>query len=260
MKSLGVLTIATGNYYKYWEEMIRSAEVNYSGDLLVNFHVFTDQYMMASELKFKSPHLNVIPHQIENLGWPEATLQRYKIISNYSECFTEDFLLHLDADMLFMAPLKVLFNELDYKNQMTLVRHPGFYRPQGFKLALFYFRNPSFIVRDLKAKITLGGLGSWETEKKSKAYVPRDLRIHYYCGATWFGPRTQVLKFCKDLGSNVDADKTIGVIARWHDESHLNQWAALNEFRSLPPKFCFDPMFPQLQHLEEIIRAVDKRG
>jgi hypothetical protein len=259
MKSLGVLTIATRHYYQYWEQMICSAEANYNNEIRINFHVFTDQCKSASEFKFTSPNLNVIPHQIDELGWPEATLKRYEIITNHRESFAEDYLLHLDADMLFKAPLSSLCNELENQNLMTLVRHPGFYRPEGLRKISFYINNPSYIPRDLKANITLGGLGAWETEKKSKAYVPRKLRSDYFCGATWFGPKEKVLDFCKDLGSKVDADRTYGIIARWHDESHLNQWATLNEFKALTPEFCFDPTFPQLQHLNEIIRAVDKQ-
>jgi hypothetical protein len=259
MKSLGVLTIATRQYFKYWEQMIRSAEENFSNEIIINFHVFTDQYNSALEIALTSPYLNVIPHQIDDLGWPEATLKRYEIITNHKESYSEDYLLHLDADMLFKAPLSSLCSELEKQNIVSLVRHPGFYRPEGVRRILFYIGNPRFVPRDLKAKLSLGGIGAWETDIKSNAYVPRNLRSNYFCGATWFGPKAKVLDLCQNLSSNVDADRESGITAKWHDESHLNRWATINEFNALKPNFCFDPTFPQLQQLEEIIRAVDKR-
>jgi hypothetical protein len=258
MKSLAILTVATRHYFDYWEKMIRSAEENYSGEININFHVFTDHHESSRLIKFKSPFLNVVTHRIEELGWPEATLKRYEIILNHQDSYTEDFLLHLDADMLFKSPLIFLANQLDGQNMMNLVRHPGFYRPKRSKKFLFYLKNQRYILRDIKAQILFGGLGSWERDENSQAFVPRNLRKEYFCGATWFGPRVKFLEFCADLESSVQADFVSGKMARWHDESHLNRWAAYNEYIALTPSFCFDPSFPQLRNLNEFIRAVDK--
>ena len=259
MKTLAVLTVATRHYYEYWEKMVMSAEENMCKDIKINFHVFTDRYSSADNFKPKSSSVNVIPHEIANLGWPEATIKRYQIISNFREEFTEDYLLHLDADMLFKTSLSALYDELQQDNEIRLVVHPGYYRPKRLIRIKFYFQNLRYLIIDLKLKLKIGGIGAWETNKKSKAYVSRKKRKRYFCGATWFGPRLKVLDFCDNLARNVESDASFGIIAKWHDESHLNQWAAENDFKVLSPRFCFDPTMPQLKQLNEFIRAVDKR-
>jgi len=35
-------------------------------------------------------------------------------------------------------------------------------------------------------------------------------------------------------------DSARNIVARWHDESHLNRFAALNEVEVLGPQYCFD--------------------
>lgn len=259
MKTLAVLTVATRHYYEYWERMVRSAEHNLCDDIKVNFHVFTDRYDSVSNFRPTSPHVTVTPHEIENFGWPEATIKRYQIILKFQEEFTEDYLLHLDADMLFKTSLSTLFEELDLEKEITLVLHPGYYRPKRLLRIKFYLQYPRYSLVDCKLKLKLGGVGAWETNKKSRAYVARKYRKHYFCGATWFGPRSKVLEFSDTLAKNVDIDMNSGIMAKWHDESHLNHWAAENNFNILPPSFCFDPTMPQLRKLKEFIRAVDKK-
>ena len=48
-------------------------------------------------------------------------------------------------------------------------------------------------------------------------------------------------------------------MAAWHDESHLNNWAANNTFIELGPAFCYEPTYPQLALINPIIMAVDKK-
>jgi hypothetical protein len=104
----------------------------------------------------------------------------------------------------------------------------------------------------------VGALGSWESSKASNAYVPRLKRKTYFCGGIWLGNKEVFLEFCELLKKRVNDDLERNIIAIWHDESHLNWWAANNPFTLQSPKYCFDPTYKQLSHLSEIIRAVDK--
>ena len=44
----------------------------------------------------------------------------------------------------------------------------------------------------------------------------------------------------------------------WKVESHLNKWATQNVHSSLPPSFCYDETYPNLNRIDPIIVAVRK--
>jgi hypothetical protein len=70
------------------------------------------------------------------------------------------------------------------------------------------------------------GLGSWEENALSTAYVDPKQRRKYVHGAVWFGKRESFLMMCRILSENVSCDEANGYIAKWHDESHLNWFLA----------------------------------
>jgi hypothetical protein len=256
---IGILTIATGHYLKYWCEMIASAELNLNGSgHEICFHVFTERHKEVEELTRDFRSFEIKSHEIPGYGWPEATLFRYKIIEKFRSHFQEDVLMHLDADMLVRADfLKTIeFNEL--VGGIGLVAHPGFWRPTRAR-GRMYLQNPKMLISDIRRLITYGSLGSWETRKQSSAYVRRSNRQQYVCGGFWLGMRNEFLSLVTNCAEQVEYDDAREMIAVWHDESHLNRWAAENMFTLLTPAYCYDPAYPQLASLRELIRAVDKR-
>lgn len=255
---IGILTIATGRYLKYWCEMIASAEENLnSSGHEICFHVFTERHKEVEELTRDFHSFEIKSHEIPGYGWPEATLFRYKIIERFKSQFQEDVLMHLDADMLVRADfLKTIeFNELI--GGIGLVAHPGFWRPKRAR-GRMYLQNPKMLISDIRRSITYGSLGSWEMRKQSSAYVRRSNRQRYVCGAFWLGMRSDFLSLVANCAERVEYDVAKEQMAVWHDESHLNRWAAENAFTLLTPAYCYDPTYPQLSSLRELIRAVDK--
>jgi hypothetical protein len=123
---------------------------------------------------------------------------------------------------------------------------------------MIYLRNPNLIISDAKQKILVGGLGSWEEKSESEAFVPRNLRKNYFCGGVWFGKSDSVYKLLKALSNATENDQKRGVIASWHDESHLNHWASENVHGEESPELCFDETYPQLHSLIPSITAVRK--
>jgi lipopolysaccharide biosynthesis glycosyltransferase len=256
-KSLGIVTIATNKYLGYWEELVLSFD-NTNLNLDVNFHVFTDRVLEANEFHRKIPNKNILIHEISNYGWPNATLLRYEIINKFSDSLDEEYLMHLDADMLFTPDFSSIFNGINMGNYMNFVLHPGFYRNKGnYKNNLSLERIVQKL-KDIKLLVTLGGIGAWETRKTSSAFVPRGLRKKYFCGATWFGDRTSFMNFTKKMEKQVSNDFEKGVIAIWHDESHLNSFTAKNDFKELSPTFCFDELSMKSSGIKPAIIAVRK--
>jgi hypothetical protein len=225
---------------------------------LVTFHVFTDMVEEVSQFQKKYPNFKVVLHPIPSFGWPEASLYRYKIIGACASKLSEDILMHLDADMLVVSFETSDLDSTNWKGGIALVAHPGFWRPEILQRIKLYTNYPGLLIRDFKMYLKNGGLGSWCTDAKSAAFVVRALRKNYVCGGTWFGTRKSFLRMVSELESSVNLDEGNQLMAKWHDESHLNKWASKNEYALLSPSFCYDPTYPQLKGLKEVIRAVDK--
>ena len=258
-KSIGILTVATNGYVNYWMNMAKSLDNVFTqdGGPKITLHVFTDQPDLLNAFKNSLKNLRVTTHEVPSYGWPEASLYRFRLIQSISDNLTEELLIHLDADMLVQAwfPSEIPPN---FTHGIALVGHPGYFRPIRRRLVNFYAKNLDYILRDLMLRVRIGGLGSWETDKASKAYVPRDARDVYVCGGTWMGYRSEFLELINSLSILEISESAEGKVPKWHDESYLNNWASKNKFTLLSPSFCFDPSYPQLNGLKELIRAVDK--
>jgi hypothetical protein len=93
------------------------------------------------------------------------------------------------------------------------------------------------LLRDVKSILKEGGLGSWESNRRSLAYVERQYRRRYVCGGSWGGNRDLFLEFSRIISDRVDIDYQTGVIARFHDESHINWYAANFDYKLLTPSY-----------------------
>jgi len=259
-RSLGVLTVATNIYVNYWREMAISFDANCNKSDNVVLHVFTNQIDEVERIKIQLKNVLVVGHEIPNYKWPEATLLRYQIFDDAAEELSEDLLMHLDADMIInQSPLRIIL-KASKTGQICLVSHPGYWRPKAFiSKTNFYRKNFTFLLNDILLNLKIGGLGSWETNEKSSAYVPRKYRRNYVCGGTWFGERSALLQLVSELSRNVTLDLKSNRVAVWHDESHLNSWSARNSHLILDPSLCFVSTYPQLQSLSPTITAVDKK-
>jgi hypothetical protein len=258
-RNLGIVSIATNKYLDYWKKQVTSLDTHVNDFSEITVFLFTDRTLDAIQHSKSLNRVQVRVIQIPNYGWPEATLLRYELMSkNFSELITQDVLVYLDADMRVVSPLnsEIFFNS--EQPGVILVRHPGFWRPSGLSRFAFYLANPKVLVADAMAVLRVGGLGSWETKPQSKAFVARKNRKKYYCGGIWWGSREEFRGLVDGLSSQVATDSSNGVIAKWHDESHLNHWATVNKFSENLPSVCFAEGYKWLENIEPLIVAVDK--
>jgi len=256
--SVGVVSVATNRYVHYWMEMATSADALLFPEAELTMHVFTDQPELVEEFAPQLSRIRVHPIRIDSLTWPAATMQRFQLISEHADSLTQDVLVHLDADMLIVARTPMNLDPQTWQGGMALVRHPGYRRPPGIARAKFYLRHPSRLARDLARIAKEGGLGTWERNAASAAYVPRSRRSTYVCGATWMGRREAFIATCALLAANTAHDDAIGRIALWHDESHMNWFAAMRERSLLDSSYCFVEGAVNLSDLEPLIVAVEK--
>ena len=65
----------------------------------------------------------------------------------------------------------------------------------------------------------------YERNKKSAAYIaPWEKNYHYYMGVIIGGHVPQFLDMTRILASDIRKDYKLGIIAKFHDESHLNKY------------------------------------
>ena len=274
MIAVGITMVATNSYLERWKDAALAIErAKLATFKNVQIHLFTDRASDAVAWSKQNLHeINICAHSIPSYGWPEATLFRYRFFSQNLNHFEEDVLIYMDSDLLVTNDFSKVVSELCASRKMVFVGHPGFARrgPHGGPFSLNWLRRITWIERRITHNLeicqskgvwngtTLFLAGAWETSPSSKAFVPWSRRKQYFYGAIWFGEREKFLEMCLTLSRNVDLDLEDECIAIWHDESHLNWFAAHNKHSIAPKNFCLTDNNPKLGTVENYVVAVTK--
>ena len=210
LSKLGILYIGLGDYIVFWDEFYRSFEEKFLVECDKEYFVFTDRIDSIQPVKDK---VNVIAQ--ENLGWPGNTLYRFDMfLSIKDRLVSKDYVFFFNAN--YMCSKEVILEDVnDLKASLTVVEHPGF---QGRRN--YYF--------------------NYDRNKKSLAYIPYGEGEHYVQGCLIGGKPDCFIKMCSILSENIHSDDANGVIAEWHDESHLNRYICDNrDYYLLDPGFAY---------------------
>jgi histo-blood group ABO system transferase len=133
---------------------------------------------------------------IEHKPWPLVTLYRYETFVKNQDLYSNDYLFTFDVDILIK-------NYIDEKilKDFVVVYHSGYYRQRGTP----------------------------ETNPKSTAYIRSDEKLEYVAGGFLGGTKNNFLSACETLYYNIKKDLDNNIIAKWHDESHLNRYVIDNQ-------------------------------
>ena len=83
------------------------------------------------------------------------------------------------------------------------------------------------------------GQQSFDRNPKSVAYVaPNESTVTYYAGGFNGGRTENFMAMSEKIANNVNTDLENGVVALWHDESHMNRYLLTN-----PPTLDLDPTY-----------------
>lgn len=258
------VTVATGRYLDFWKSQIESAIKFLNPNLQIEFVLLTDQLKAADIFQHEvimRTNWRIKIAYVEHQEWPFPTLYKFKHILQHSGLLSGNLIWHLDADMLFAdSGIVEELSQYSLEDKMIFVSHPGYFRPKGFKKFTFYLFNPVILLQDAKSTLKEGGIGTWESNRRSLAYVARQNRRKYVCGGSWGGNRDLLLGFLRIISDRVETDYQSGLIARFHDESHINWYAANYEYKMLTPSYCFDESDENLKELPMKIIAVNKNS
>ena len=205
--SIAILYICTGPYDIFWKDFYNTAEKHFLRNIKKEYYVFTD-----SETISPGERIHIIYQK--QMTWPFPTLYRFKLfnmIKNKLENF--DFIFFFNSNMLFINDVgeEILPSNTE---KLVAVLHPGFHDKNNNDFT--YERNPS-----------------------SHAYIPYGVGEHYYMGGLNGGLAIDYLEMIDRLEKNTDNDLFNGIIALWHDESHLNCYLVGKPIKILDPSYGY---------------------
>ncbi len=226
---IAILYICTGRYVEFWKDFYISFEQKFLINSLKEYFVFTDADFIYAEDESNNVHRI----EQENLGWPGNTLFRFRMFKRIESQLKEfDYIFFMNANIICMKKVEEeVF--LPREESLLVVQHPGWYAKKPFEFE--YDRN-----------------------KKSSACIKYLCGEVYVCGGVNGGKAEAFLKLVNELNERIEKDYSNGIIARWHDESHLNKYIIENgDFKLLSPSFCY-PEGKELPY-EKYLLVLDKK-
>ncbi|MFN8282086.1 MAG: family 6 glucosyltransferase [Chitinophagales bacterium] len=206
---VGILYICTGKYDIFWNDFHKSAEQFLLPDSEKHYFVFTDSDNIQSAERI---------HKIyqERLGWPKDTLMRFHLFLNIEDELKKmDYLFFFNANYTFIKTIKedeFLPNEKHHF--LTGQIHPVAYHKKRKNY-------------------------DYETNPKSTAFITKSVGTYYFAGGLIGGRTKEFLEMCHQLKQNIDTDFSNDMIAKWHDESHINKYFSEKEPKKLHPGYCY---------------------
>jgi hypothetical protein len=237
--------IGTNGYHKFILNLLSSIDPELFKSSQHEIIVLTDavEDFCASMvyLKFRDK-VKVV--EIAPYGWPDATLLRFKLMLEHWELANGKFVGYLDADCLVRDSERFLSGPSQVDDSLLyFVAHPG------------YFQSP------LWKRIAMASpyRGVYESRKSSTAFVPLKKRFGtYVCGGHWFGGRRAIRQLLEELDHCVDEDLGKDLIARFHDESHLNRFSTEGSYQILNPEWAYSSSNGRFRTALPIVEVIDK--
>ena len=211
MTKIAILYICIGKYDTFWKDFYISFEERFTTECEKEYFVFTDSKFIYGENVTERIHRI---HQ-ENLGWPGNTLFRFKMfLQIIPELKKFDYTFFMNANVICKERVTEEMM-LPKDEKLVVVQHPGYYKQKPYEFE--YDRN-----------------------RKSKAYIPYYKGEVYICGGINGGRTEAYIELIKTLNKNINSDIENGIIARWHDESHINRYILDNTcYKLLSPAYCY---------------------
>jgi hypothetical protein len=201
--------IATNKYIQFVDGIIESADSFFFNESSITVLVHTNiEDISHIQDKYKENRIKILKNSIEHEEWPFTTLKRFHYFLSVRDIILEnDFSFYIDVDSLFNGEIS---ESILPDSGMIGTIHP----------CLFY------------------GPGTPDRNPESKAFIPYSAQNRYFCGGFFGGSSNEFIRASEKIKSNIDNDLSRGVMAIWHDESHINKY-----FFENPPSVVLDNHF-----------------
>lgn len=185
---IAILAVGTNKYRSFMYDLVESIEKKFLPQFSKDYILFSDEDVFSEN--FSNIHFNKIQHE----EWPLNSLKRYEYFINKKDLISKyDYVFYFDADLLVVENV----NNFEFHN-LFAVSHP--------------------------ANLSIPNMWDVETNKDSTAYLDPTEIGHYVQGCFWGGKPLEILKMCEILYKNAKIDLDHNFIAKWFDESHLNNY------------------------------------
>jgi hypothetical protein len=214
MKVISINVIATNKYVNFLPDLIKSIDefIFAKSKILVIVHTNSN----IEGINSGSGRIKILKNEIEHEPWPYTTLKRFHYFNKAKSLIEKsNYSFYIDADSLFIGDIKEEFIPAE---GMIGTIHP----------CLF------------------SGNGTPERNPDSKAFISHSENNRYFCGGFFGGDSKSFLETSEKISSNIDEDLSKGIIAIWHDESHINRF-----FFDNPPSLVLEPPFAVAESLTQ---------
>lgn len=208
--------IATNKYVYFISRISESIDKYFFPEDQVTVLVHTNS-KIPEGISDKFPRIIFIQNTIEHEPWPFPTLKRFEYFLSAREILeSNDYCFYIDVDSEFIRKIE---KEILPESGMIGTIHPCF----G------------------------SGPGTPERNASSRAFIHPSARNRYFCGGFFGGKSSDFVSASLEISNCIKDDFQRGLIAVWHDESHLNRF-----FYENPPKIVLENPFAIGENLSPI--------
>ena len=199
--TIAILYICTGKYSVFWDAFYATSEMYFFSKADKTYYVFTDDNKLIKRL---GPVGNVHCYFQRCAGWPYDTLLRFNTFTTIQDLLKKyDYCFFWNANAVFLKPVDESVIPLPQPGkELVLWRHTNGYE----------YDSPD----------------QFETEKnpESMAYIPPGKKCYNYGGGFFGGTPTGFINMSVVLRERIARDLEKGIIAVWHDQSHLVKYGS----------------------------------
>ncbi|OCW95474.1 hypothetical protein A9168_02090 [Macellibacteroides sp. HH-ZS] len=191
---IAILYICTGRYNQFFDGFYKSAEKYLLHGYNNHYFIWTDDDYLADGLN------NVTIFHKECAGFPADSLFRFEMFLQAEEELKKyDYVYFFNSNAMFLKPV----------DEEILPDETGL--AMGIWRGIREHQHPMFY--------------PYERNKRSLAYVePYKSPYTYFMGGLNGGTAEKYLEMVFTLSKNIRDDYERGIIAKYHDESHINAY------------------------------------
>lgn len=207
---IAILYICTGKYNLFFKDFYASCEAFLlKGVASLEYFVFTDDIELCHN---NNVHLIFKKCQ----GFPADSLFRFEMFSSIkNQLYDFDYIYFFNSNAMFLLPVGTEI--LPDDTGLVGAEWPAKRKP---------FNHPAFY--------------PYEKNRMSLAYISSHEKAPfiYYMGGVNGGTSEAYIKMIETLAFNIREDYKNGIMARVHDESHINRYFKNHPCKILPKEYC----------------------
>ncbi len=209
LPKIGALVIATRRYLQFVDPLVDSLRRYFFTGHSLTVFVLTNRRVTRDDVV-------VLP--VEHKPWPSVASHKYHFVTAHREAFKGlDYLFLIDADSRLVASVGAEILPEEPPGLVGVV-HYGYYDKDRSRW-------------------------TYETDPRSTACIRADEGQHYFAGAFVGGSTKAFLAMSRRIMDDTDADARSGLVAVWHDESHLNRYFVEHPPKLLSPSYCYPELW-----------------